>query len=390
MDRLRFYITPVINYESPPSYAPIYGDELEITNDVISIKELKRQIERDDGEIGNFDYDNIGIKVNNMQGKFNQPIPYANGKTIFIYKRQNARIRITYLTAEGLEIDIFVGLLNENLTKTTSVNETLDLKFVSLVAILSNLDMKGGLAIQGQKFSNVIKNILTQPAVAKLLNYNPANINLGIDIEIDDVNFFQKQKCKGAMDALLKASNSILIVHNFTDIIIRKRGDFTNANNYLRDEDILRTIKFSDGSNKLFNKIIIGDTIAKKDSSIGLEGLRDKTFNDLDEFIIDESKRLQVCNAILSTLSQKKPEIEISIILEKSIGLDMLDVVDIEILGYLIPKDKHLPIIDNEKFGEFSTPFQIEGFALPKTKFYIIDIIYDLKNLTTKLKLKKV
>lgn len=381
--QIRVYLTPLINYS-------IYGDEIEVTDYVSSIGRLKRQIERDDGEIGKFDYDNVAVKFYNRDGRFTFSDFFSDGRSFFKFRRDKAKLRITY-DFNGVETELFKGLLLEDDNKADLKQETISLQFRSIVSELSYLDVIGGLISPRDTVSRVVKKVLNQPALRQVITYNEDNINIPskVDLVLDDAGVLDDETCKQCLDLLLLATNTVLYVTNDNNVIVNTREQEKPNSRSFNQDNIINIKDIKDGFNKLFNKVSIGEgdskVVARNNTSINFYNkTRPKNLDNIITFFTDVEKREILAQNIVDSFSEIKQELTVVTTIDNALNIDLLDTVSLQYEGNIKPTGEITPQIDITELDQENAPlpYELIPLIIEKTDYRVIGINYNLSNYT--------
>ncbi len=389
----RILITPLVA-------EGVYGTTQDITLDVDvtdfirNFSSVKQEIDNGDYDIGIFTFGNLTLNAININRKFNDE---NDALSIFPYTRDKAKIEIVYCDVFGNEITRFKGLINEDASRLDIKSDTVRFKVLSMDSIFRQVSISAGAIVNGDLFSTAIKKIVNVPDITDVLNFDADDINVDLDLEIDNGEFFSNSVVKDSLDELLKASNSILYIDENENIIVSSRAenptthDLAGNGDLYGRESILSVKKLNTGVHRVFNSVKVGDTEVSTDSAWVTEnGFRQKTFS--FDFITSTTKEGQIADRILNNFRVPKMETDIIVKTEDIKNARILDLVRVD-YNYKItpdPRDERLPMVGQDAIGSFHLPTTIGSFRiLPNIKWKIIAISENAKNFTTILKLRQ-
>ncbi len=389
----RVLITPLIS-------EGVYGTTIDITQDldmtdlIKSFSNVKQEIDNGDYDIGIFTFGNLTMRAINYTRKFND---HTDADSIFSFTRDKAKVEIQYRDADANQISQFKGLINEDATRQDTKKDTVRFKVLSLDSIFRQVSIPSGAIATGELFSSVIKKILNVPEITNVIGFNPANINVNLDLTIDDGEVFSNVVAKTALDDLLRASNSILYIDINEDIIVTDRAEnlplyalFGGGDDHGR-ENILSINKFNNGEHRVFNSVKIGDTVVSEDSAwIAENGVRQKSYS--FDFITTASKEEQIADRILNHFRVPKMECEIVVITEDVKQTRLLDLVRIgfDFRASPDPESPGMPIYGIAEYDTDYYPHAAGSFRITQNiSWKVIGISINAMNFTTTLKLRQ-
>ncbi len=241
-ERIRVTITPLF-------YEGEYGSEVDVTKDIDisgfvqeNIGSIKREIDNGDYDFGVFTFGAITLKCFNDEGLFSAP---EDSRSMFKYKRDLARVIIKYVGLNNVEHLLFEGLINEDTTRDEDLPDDdfktgiVRFRVLSLDSIFRHVKVAGGAVATGVSISDAIKQILNTTAITNILTFDPAKINVQNDVVINNGDHFTGMAVKEALDELLLAANSILIVDDTNTIIVTPRTENNTLHQYFASYDPL-------------------------------------------------------------------------------------------------------------------------------------------------------
>jgi hypothetical protein len=363
-------VTPVRQYQvlmTPLVDKDVYGDQIDVTKDVDlsdyikdgGIGSIKQDVDNGDYDIGVFTYGDITIRGLNVDGRFNAEDDW---RSIFPYTRDKTKVTVNFLDAEGNVSSSFKGIINEEATRQDFLKDEVKFKVVSEDSVIRKTKVTGGRVATGSTFSEAIEAILNVSDITSVLTFDVTKINVGLDLVIDDGSWFDNKTTKTALDALMVASSSVMVIEESV-MIVRTRDEnsgqvfnFYGHGDILERENILNIKNLNTGAQRAFNSIVINGTEVSDQTYIDLYGLRQKTI-DLG-FLTDETKKTQIGNRILDEFKVAKMELEIETTTEVAKGLGLFDLVAITFPYRRVPADDNpLPTYGLSRYGQAVYPF---------------------------------
>ena len=243
--------------------------------------------------------------------------------------------------------------------------------------------------------------ILSQPNITALLTVDIANINPGLDFVIDAPEELDNLEVKEALDLILIASGSVLILDGDTVIIrdrnkdnleenalqLRGRGEISNNANIIKLSD------YNNGKQRQFNSIYLNDGLVTiEDNPAILEyGLRQIKFD--FPMVRDIDTLGDIGESIADEFRYPKIELKAEVPAEVAEDSELLDLVSVDAPFLKKPiQSKFFPVYGVSTYGDSMTPYPgiFGSVGIDKSvKFKIISIEKRLKNFTTILKLRQ-
>ncbi len=257
-----------------------------VTDFVMQSGSILKQVDDGDFDIGVFVFDDVKLRLINNTGSIESSGRFwdvNSPSSIFKYKRDLAKVTITFLDKTGVETEQFSGLINDTLTKEDFDNGFVDITIMSKAGIFNKNAVLGGSVGDGMTVKEALESILDRPAITNFLNYSSSNINPALDVVIDSGSRLDNLSYKAALDKIMLMSGSVLIVDSSDNIIVKDRADngntkheFFNAGDAKGLNNIIRMAGYNTGVQRAFNFYSIDKTF-KKDQLLESEwGLRDK------------------------------------------------------------------------------------------------------------------
>lgn len=390
------FITPLIKEDT-------YGPEVEVSDyvKIDGLSKIKRSIDSTDYSLGVYRFNDLRLKCENALGTFNE----NDSRSIFPFTRDKAKVRITALKIDSDDLTTttelqFEGLINDEATRQNITNDVITMIALSKDSIFRTTQVQAGIITAGTLASAAILSILSQPSIFNLLTIDVANINPELDFLIDNPSTLDNLEVKEALDLLLIASSSVLLIKNDVvfvqgrenapggDILeLRGRGEITNNAN------IISISEYNTGKQRQFNSVRLnnGAVVIEDTNSVSEYGLRQIEF---DFPMINDTDTL---NSIATNIAEefRYPKIELKLRVPTNIveDFDLLDLarVDAPWLKKPLPGN-FLPIYGVAVYGDAVTPYpEIQGSVqiLNKLKFKIISIEDDPKSFITSLKIRQ-
>ena len=363
-------------------------------SDYINIEEISAitsDIDQGNFEIGVFNYDSINLTFDNISGIFNEP--ENDGRSMFPLKRDKTKVTITFTNSDGTEETTFKGLITDKSTTQNLRTHKINFTVLGLDSIFSKTSLIAGSISDGLTYKQAFAIILNVPTITNIVNYSAGNINPSLNLVIDDGSDFDALTAKGAIDQLLKASNSILLIDDSDDIIVRARTANTNTahelflNNQFERDNILDLNDYNNGKQRMFNSIVVNGEESKNTNSVTLNDTNQQTFS--FGFITTESNYSVIAESILGTFGYPKQEILVTIDRETISGLNILDRFILDIDYKTLPRGEKYSQYDYAEYDKDYYAQAISEFRVYPIKYYkVITIKEDLKNMEYQLKLR--
>ena len=383
-------------YLTPKTGEFTYGDEIQISAEILfnGVKTMKKSIDASDHEVGVYTYGDIALKVINKDGKYNDE---TDGRSVFKYSRDLAKIRVDYSDDNG-DVTRFKGLINDEATKQDLDKEEISFRVLSNDSVIRTTKVAGGLIADGVLASDAIKSILNQAKILSVLNYSSSNINVDQDFIVDVGSKFDNKNARKALNDLLVAANSVLIIDSSDNVIVQSRdensGDILNLYGPY-DEEMRQNIhgvkKYNSGKHRTFTSVKVGGLEVSDNGFVLDYGYRqlERTL----DFITNDATKTTVATKILNEFKMPRIELEISVPTYIVKNSNLLDSVSINYpLRLKRANNKFLPIIGITKIGDSEMPLP-DAFGnasiSPAIGFKIIEIAENPTKFETILKLRQ-
>lgn len=389
----RILITPLIR-------AGVYGTTVDVTQDIDmtdfikrnGLQSVNREIDNGDYDFGIFVFGDVTLNTINHSRKFND---HRDAYSIFPYSRDLAKVEVRLYDETGAYTVRFRGLIDEESTRDDIHRDAVRVKVLSLNSIFKKTEIAGGSVASGDSFSQAIAKILNVPDITNILGFDAGNINLRIDGTVDNGEFFSSISVDTAINDLLLASNSILIIDGNDDIIVKPRTEsatvfelYGRGDIYGR-EDIISIREGNDGRQRAFSSILINDIEVKSDAWIEEYGYRQKSIT--LGFLEDTDNIKAIGASILEDFKVPKREITVSCLTTSVSNIQLLDAVKINYDYRVSPHSgNEVPLI-----GQAQTTTAVIAKThgshriLPNIKWKVIEIQEKPDSLTTTLKLRQ-
>ena len=343
MGKFRVYITPFDD-------AGDYTTEVDVTDDVLSMGDISRQLDQNEYNVGILKFSDVTIQLRNDHGYYSKA---GDINSIFQLKINESKCRITWHPRGeptkcgwfhcgdhgpiGEEILVFKGILSDIATKTDIDQQTATLKVLGYEHILSLLEVPYSSISNGQNLSVVIYTMLNQTRLTDLVTVSQANIVLGIDATIDDKTDLENKKVSEVIKDMLLVSNSVLRIEGTTLYVSSRDAGadlittFYGPGSTEGLENILDIRDYREGSNRIINFATWKDTTieASDTDSIETYGIRKQEY-DLS-IITDTTKRTNFITDIVTEFESALREMTISIPISMfNLTLELLDRVSID------------------------------------------------------------
>lgn len=387
--RYRVYFTPKTNLET-------YGDEVEVSEWVRSnLGEITRSIDSAEYSIGVFTYADLTLVLDNSEGVFNDP---NDSRSMFKYSRDLCKVRINYTDDDGTTLT-FRGLIADEATRVLAKEDDIELTVLGRDSVLRKAQVASGTVTNGMTFLQAMNAILNSQEITRVLGFNAANINPSYNGTVDDGSKFAKKSKKDAIDELLVASNSIMLLDHDDNIVVRSRAHKTDKDPlYLYGkgdlhgrENITDVDGYNTGRHRVFNSIKVNDTEVTDETSKNEYGLRTKEAT--PAWITNSVTETAVANALLSEFKHPKIEVKVQIATKLAKGYDLLDRVSVDYPLVRTKSGQFFPVSGVTVSGDVNSPVPyVSGSVVidPNIAFKIIEISENPQSFLTTLLLRQV
>jgi hypothetical protein len=385
-------------YLTPRNGRLTYGDEIEITDEVRfdGLPSVRRSIDSTDYDVGVFKYDDVEIKALNRNGYFNDE---NDVRSIFPFGRNKAKVRVVFSNTDADTI-VFKGLINEEATRLDPENDEITFRVLSLTSVIRNTNVSSGTIPDGTSVQTALASLLDVPTITAVLNYSLANNNPDYDFNIDVGSEFDNRRTSDAVNELLLASNSVMIIDGDDNIIIRNRDEDTTRDvlnlygpfDIKQRTNITKLISYNTGMHRMFTAVKVNGQEERDAALITDFGYRQKVVA-LD-FITTDSIEVAVAERLLEEFKAPKKELQVEVPTYVVRNAQILDRVSLSYPLRVKPiEDKFLPVIGSTVIGEVDMPLPDTYGSLSISSdigFKIIEIVEDPQEFTTVLKLRQI
>lgn len=403
--KYQVFFTPLINSDSS-----LYGDELDVTDHIryTGVGAIRRSIDSSDYDVGVFTFSDLELVGLNTNGYFNE----NDYRSIFGSIRDRCKVRIvfneistvrntegTVLSEDTISTVTFRGMINDEATRLDITNDTIRFKVLSRDSVLRTTQISGGSVVAGDLFSEAMFQILNTPKVTAVLNISQLNITPDLDLTIDDASFFNDKSIKEALDILLFASNSCMLINDAGDVTIRSRiqdetTDVLNLygkNDIHYRENIIDITAYNTGKQRMFTSFLVNDQEFSNVAFVQSFGFRQKevTF----DFITDPDKVQFIADRLVDEWKTPKVELNVKVPSHIARSVQLLDRVSVNHPFRLrTAPGTFLPVIGITKIGETDQPLPWTFGSVeisPNVKFKVLEIEDNVENFTSILKLRQ-
>ncbi len=385
-------------YITPKTGLMTYGDEVEITNYVkeAGVSAIRRGIDSTDYDFGVYFYDDILLSCLNVNGFFNDE---NDLRSMFQFTRDRARVRVVFTDSDGTDIT-FEGLINEEATRIEATDDEIIFRVLSLASVIRNVQVPSGLITPGSLVSSALNSILNLSEITAVLNFDPININPDFDFTIDDPAELEQRSVKESLDQLLRDSNSVMLIDEDDNIIVRNRDEINTTEvlnlygpyDLKRRQNIVDINKMNLGRHRLFTAVKVNETESVNNAYKETFGYRLKKIS--AAYITDPDTENAVAANLVDAFKAPKIELEVTVPTRIARSAKPLDRVSINHpLRVSPPAGKFLPIIGSAIIGDDETPLPNtygSVYITPDMSFKILEIKDDPKNFLTTLKLRQI
>jgi hypothetical protein len=392
----KVFITPLLS-------EGVYGAEVDVSafTQLDGLSKIKRSIDSTDYTIGVYTFDDVKLKCRNADGTFNE----NDYRSIFPFARDGAKVRVEVLKIDAGDFSTetkiqFEGLLNDAATRQNITEDTIFLTALSKTSVFKTTQVPAGIITTGTTAKNAIFQILSQPAITALLTVDIDNINPELNFIVDSPSELDNLEVREALDLLVRASNSVLILEDDEIFVqerekasppatleLRGRGEITNNAN------IIGISEYNPGTKRQFNSVRLNDgAVTVEDSaSVSEYGLRRIEFD--FPMVADTDTLTEIGENIADEFRLPKQELKVRVPAIVAEDADLLDPVSVDAPLLRKPKPGNfLPVYGVATYGDPATPYpEVFGsVAISKNdKFKIISIEEDTRTFITTLKLRQ-
>lgn len=404
---LRYYVyfTPLLVSDSNT-----YGDEIDVSDRIrlSGIGNIKRSIDSSDYDIGVFTFSDLELVGQNDNGYFND----NDYRSIFTTTRDRCKVRVvfqetelvrnssgTVLSETIVSTNTYRGLINDEATRLDIVTEAIRFKVLSRDSVLRTTKVSAGVVSNSMNFETAIEAILNIPRITSVLNFDAADINPQLNLGIDNGSYFDNKSVKEALDKLLIASNSVLLINDDGDIVVRSRvpdetRDIVNLygkNDIHKRENIIDITAYNNGRQRMFTSFVVNNRVTNNDVFIQSFGLKQKRLT-LD-FLTDNDSIDQVAANLVDEFKTPKIELNVKVSTRIAKDIQLLDRVSVSYPLRVAPiEGMFLPVIGITEIGDtlMPLPYTFGSIDIPsRLAFKVIEIEDNPEKFTSILKLRQ-
>lgn len=390
--RYKVFFTPLIRKN-------VYGSAVEVTDlvSVDGIDTILTSIDSTDYDVGIFTFGDIQLKCNNQDGIFNTETDY---RSMFKFQRDLCKVDVHFQDA-GVDQIVFHGIIADEATEIDAQTFTIDFRVLSRDAALKNTNVSAGIVTNSMTTTDAFRAILNVPDITSVLTFDPTTITpFGVHA-ISNGASFDNKPVKDAIEELLLATNSVLIIDATGKIIVRDRDpDVTTAPINLlfgpydiqRRENIVSLTEFNTGKQRMFTAVNVNGQEAQNFSHIQTFGYRKKEIT-LD-WITDDVVSLQIAQDLLDEFSSPKMEFKVQVASHIAKDIQMLDIFSVNWPLRIRPyPGSFLPIVGITKIGDTDQvlPYVFGSFSIDhNVGFKVLEKVEDPASFLTTLKLRQI
>lgn len=382
------------------TFANTYNSYVDVTRYILdsSIGSYKRSIDSNDFDIGYQEESNISVNLDNNDGRFLEGLGFFEEALV---DRSKIKIEAGYVDTETFGSDSpsvdyqvsFEGIIDDRATSYDEQKNNVQFTIVSFSSIINRLKADASFIVNGDSFQSTLFNLLNVADIRQLLTVDIANINPKVNSTVTDVSWFQGKQLKEAMEAMLLASNSVLVVKNGA-VYVKPRAHSTTprfrfyGKGSAKPSNIEKISNYNNGLARVITRAYVNSTVVEGDfqNIIRRYGARVKNIN--LGFISNNAIETAIGEDIIDEFSIPKTEFELT---TDYLGneVDLLDTVTVENEGFVLDAE---PALYGEAIYGESTYVQRSGSLKisPHLGFKIIAINHDYKRFSTTLKLRAI
>lgn len=390
IEQYKVEITPL---EKDNTYASEAIDVTEYTR-LDGVTDIIEQVDDGDFDLGVFTLDSVKLRMINFSGKFSD---VNSASSIFPFRRDLAKVVITFLDDDGNPDAQFRGFIDDTLTREDFDNAEVALTVISKSGLFNKIAVLGGSVSNNMTIKEALTEILDRPQVTNYLNYDIANMNPALNIEVNAGAEFDNITYRDALNTLMRISGSVLLVDSSDNIIVRDRTrnnntphKFYNEGDPLGRVNINRLAQFNTGVQRAFNFYKIDNIFAKDDNLIAENGLRQKDLS-LNNIITNVDTRQVIVNYYLDNFAVPKTELQIQMETDIAKDVEILDTCTLDYLPIVkMEKNKVMPLVD-----VVEVPFDLpqvlnKRYISSNIGFKVIAKQVNIGSHTTTLKLREI
>jgi len=392
------------------SDANVYGPEVDVSDSirVDGIGSISKSIDAGDYDVWVFAFSDLELVGINENGYFNE----NDFRSIFFSTRDRCKVRVLFQEVElsrnssgtviselATDTVTFRGLINDEATRLDLVTDKIRFKVLSRDSVLRTTKISSGVVTNSMMLSNAIAAILNVPRITSVLNFDAANINPDLDATIDVGAFFNNKSVKEALDKLLFAANSVLLINDAGDMIVRSREpdetrpilNLFGKNDLHKRENIIDVTTYNNGRQRMFTSFVVNQRERSNTAHVQSFGLRQKKVT-LD-FLTNTDTIDSVADRLVDEFKTPKIELNVRVATRVVREIQLLDRVSVNYPLRVKPiAGKFLPVIGITAIGDVDMPLPstFGSLAIPdRLAFKVIEIEDNPEKFTTILKLRQ-
>lgn len=384
---------------TPRKNKNMYGETIDVSDfiDIDGVDAIVTSIDSTDYDVGVFTFGDIQLKAQNVDGYFNTEDDY---RSLFKFSRDLCKVDVHFINTDG-DLIVFHGLINDEATQIDAESMTIDFRVLSRDSVIRSTNVSGGTISNGMTTTAAFAAILNVPDITSVLTFDLANITPDLDFTIDDGSAFDDKPTRDALNELLLATNSVMLIDSAGMIFIQNRDpdvDIAPVTHLFgpydiqRRENIISLNEYNTGKQRMFTAINVNEVEAQNVPLIETFGYRKKEIT-LD-WVTDSVKKGQIAQRLLDEFSS--PKIEFKVVVPSYVGRNtqILDVFSVNYPLRLRPvAGTFMPIIGVTKIGSSMEPLpEIHGSFMipPNFGFKVIEKTEDPTTFQITLKLRQV
>jgi hypothetical protein len=357
---------------------------------------LKKSIDTNDFDVGFYEQSNVNLVLDNSLGSFMRNQGFFLNQLI-----DRSKVRITagfenrVTGSNDFEV-AFEGIISAETMSANLKREDISYKVISYASLINKLKTRSGAAVNGQDFKTTFFNLLNVTEIKNYLTVDLANINPKLNESVDTGAWFENKQLNEAINKLLIASNSVLLIKNNTIHIQGRDENPTVKFNYYGKgsafpANIINIKNYNEGDKRVITRLIFeGDSVGIESEQFVIDkyGAKLKTV-DLG-FITDPDKKIIIGTNIIDEFQFPKPEFEIS---GPYVGnqVDILDLIIVDNPGYVFNQDPSRYDTDNTYDTTFRYNSQRTGLRIENNiGFKVLAVDHNYTKYMTTLKVRRI
>jgi len=322
---------------------------------------------------------------------------------MFIYTRDLAKVVVSYVEvdeSDGSETETvrFRGVINESGTRADFRGSNVIFRVLSRDSVIRDTKISSGTIADGVTAEAALLTMLSQTRITNVLTVSASNINLKKDFTIDDGEKFNNVQTLTAVKNILKVSNSIMIINDSDEVIIRNRDEnntkdplaLFGPNQIQGKENIIRIFNFNTGLHRSFTSVKLNDTEKSNTAYVTDFGSRQKSIT--AGFIASTTTEGTLANELVDEFKAAKIELKVTVSTSIVKDTDILDRVSIDYPLRLVPSGTFYPLYDSSDVYDTAVyPIAKGANELnDNVAFKVIEILDDPRTFETTLKLRQI